>query len=80
MAKKKQQVKKKAKTSSRRTPAKNTESELANSSSAFVRGVLVRGEAAKPSKSGKLPKEATHEIVEDAEGRAVLKRHKFTAY
>jgi len=33
----------------------------------FVRGVLVRGEAAKPEQ-GELPPDATHEIVEEREG------------
>ena len=33
----------------------------------FIRGVLIRGEAAKPTK-GKLPPRVTHEIVEEKEG------------
>ena len=34
----------------------------------FVRGLIARGEAAKPDKDGKLPPHATHEIVEEREG------------
>jgi len=35
---------------------------------AFVRGLIERGEAAKPDQNGKLPPGATHEIVEEVEG------------
>ncbi len=35
---------------------------------AFVRGVIERGEAAKPDRDGRLPPGATHEIVEEVEG------------
>jgi hypothetical protein len=35
---------------------------------AFVRGLIERGEAAKPDQDGKLPPGATHEIVEEVEG------------
>jgi hypothetical protein len=35
---------------------------------AFIRGVMERGEAAKPDRDGKLPSGATHEIVEEVEG------------
>jgi hypothetical protein len=35
---------------------------------AFVRGVIERGEAAKPDREGKLPPGVTHEIIEETEG------------
>ena len=44
----------------------------------FVKGVLVRGEAAKAVK-GKLPPGATHEIVgKGANGLLILKRRRFS--
>lgn len=47
---------------------------------AFVRGVLVRGEAAE-SVGGELPADATHEIVEDAgehDGLPTIRRRRFS--
>lgn len=45
----------------------------------FVRGVLARGEAARPSKKGRLPPGATHEIVDEpAEGLPRLRRRRFS--
>jgi hypothetical protein len=44
----------------------------------FVRGVVIRGEAASPGADGKLPPGATHEIVgTDAEGEPVIERRRF---
>jgi hypothetical protein len=50
-----------------RSPAPASERERA-AKEAFVRGVIERGEAAKPDRHGKLPPGATHEIVEEVEG------------
>jgi len=47
---------------------------------AFVRGVLVRGEAAKPSKAGKLPKDAEFAITSDENGSVTIKRHKLKLF
>jgi hypothetical protein len=45
---------------------------------AFVRGLLARGEAAKPGPDGSLPKGATHEIVGEAEnGLPIVRRRRF---
>ena len=44
----------------------------------FVKGVLVRGEAAKAVK-GKLPPGVTHEIIgKGADGLLILKRRRFS--
>ena len=46
---------------------------------AFVRGVIERGEAAKPDRNGKLPPGATHEIVEEVEGELPkIRRRRFS--
>jgi hypothetical protein len=48
----------------------------------FVRDLLVRGEAVKPDKQGKLPREATHGITEenpDGSAKAV-RRDKFRVW
>ena len=46
---------------------------------AFVRGVIERGEAAKPDRNGKLPPGATHEIVEKTEGELPkIRRRRFS--
>jgi hypothetical protein len=48
---------------------------------AFVEGVVARGEAAKPGPNGKLPPGATHEIVEEREGRPPkLRRRRFSLF
>jgi len=48
---------------------------------AFVRGLVERGEAAKPDAVGKLPPGATHEIVGETEsGLPVVVRRRFAAY
>lgn len=47
----------------------------------FVRGVVIRGEAAEPSEDGALPSGATHEIVEDGDGvLPTLQRKRFSAF
>lgn len=47
----------------------------------FTRGVLIRGEAARPDESGELPSGATHEIVgEDEEGTPVIQRRRYSAF
>lgn len=46
----------------------------------FVRGVITRGEAAKPV-AGELPPGATHEIVEENEGELPkIKRRRFSLF
>ena len=46
----------------------------------FTKGVLIRGEAAKPI-DGKLPSGATHEIVEENdEGLPKIERRRYSAY
>jgi hypothetical protein len=48
---------------------------------AFVRGLVERGEAAKPDGSGKLPPGATHEIVGETEtGLPIVVRRRFSAF
>jgi hypothetical protein len=55
---------------------KKSEEELAEEQ--FVRGLLIRGEAAKPDEHGNLPPGATHEIVEEKEGELPkVKRRRF---
>lgn len=46
---------------------------------AYVEGLVARGEAAR-AVDGALPPGATHEIVEDEEGRTVVRRRRFSAY
>ena len=46
----------------------------------YVRGVLIRGEAAKPIR-GKLPLGATHEIVKENPGELpTIRRRRFSAF
>ena len=47
---------------------------------AFVAGLIARGEAAEPDEDGKLPAGATHELVEDDEGRVTARRRRFSAF
>lgn len=44
------------------------ESEEQTAERKFVEDTLIRGEAAEPDEEGKLPSDATHEIVEEHEG------------
>jgi hypothetical protein len=47
----------------------------------FVKGLVDRGEAAKPDAAGKLPPGATHEIVGETEtGLPIVVRRRFSAY
>jgi len=45
---------------------------------AFVAGLIARGEAARPDADGNLPAGATHELVEDATGRTIARRRRFS--
>jgi hypothetical protein len=46
----------------------------------FVKGLVIRGEAAKPEQC-KLPSGATHEIVgESKKGEFIVKRRRFSAF
>jgi hypothetical protein len=47
---------------------------------AFVDGLIARGEAARPDEQGRLPSGATHELVEDADGRLTARRKRFSAF
>jgi hypothetical protein len=45
---------------------------------AFVRGLMARGEAARPNPDGSLPKGATHEIIGDTpSGLPSVRRRRF---
>lgn len=47
----------------------------------FVRDLLIRGEAAKPSPDGSLPPGATHKIVKEKEGELPeIERERFSIY
>lgn len=47
----------------------------------FVKGVLIRGEAAKPSADGTLPPNVTHKIVDDSEeGLPKIEREGYSIY
>jgi hypothetical protein len=47
-------------------------------SESFVKGLVARGEAARPGKDGSLPSGATHEIVGETEtGAPILRRRRF---
>ena len=56
-------------TRSRAATAASSEpsAEVKRAEEQFKRGLMIRGEAAYPDESGKLPLDATHEIVEPAE-------------
>jgi hypothetical protein len=43
---------------------------------AFVRGLIARGEAARPNADGSLPKGATHEIIGETQGGLPLVRRR----
>jgi hypothetical protein len=46
-----------------------------------VEDTLIRGEAAEPDEEGKLPSDATHEIVEEHEGDLPkIRRRRFKAF
>ncbi len=47
---------------------------------AFVAGLIARGEAAPLDEHGNLPSGATHELVEDADGRPTARRRRFSAF
>jgi hypothetical protein len=47
----------------------------------FVEDTLIRGEAAQADEEGKLPPDATHEVVEEHEGELpTIRRRRFKAY
>ena len=57
----------------RRTSAKDAQ--------IFVRGLIIRGEAAKPTPDGQLPPGATHRIVKEEPGELPeVERERFSAY
>jgi hypothetical protein len=67
--------------SSKTKAGKSETTESGPVSEQFVRGVLVRGEAAKPDAEGKLPLEATHAITEEKEdGTVEVKRARYKTF
>ena len=61
--------------SGKSSPAKDPDAER------FVRDLLIRGEAAKPTPEGDLPPGATHKIVEESEGQLPeVERERFSIY
>jgi hypothetical protein len=70
-----------AKASKKRTRKKVTRAQAIPEPSSgpeqrYLRDLLVRGEAVKPTRSGKLPQGATHAIVDDGE-QLTVKRARF---
>jgi len=66
-----------------KAPAGTPESTKAADDAAekFVEDTLIRGEAAEPDEKGKLPPDATHEIVEEHDGELpTIKRRRFKAF
>ncbi len=51
---------------------------LEDAERAFVAGLIARGEAAPPDEQGNLPAGATHELVEDGQGRLIARRRRFS--
>jgi hypothetical protein len=45
---------------------------------AFVEALVESGQAARPDASGKLPKGATHELVENEKGEVAVVRRRFS--
>jgi hypothetical protein len=82
-AKKTARRKSAAKTSKKRTRKRATPQAVPEPSSGpeqrYVRDLLVRGEAVRPTRSGKLPQGATHAIVDDGE-QVTVKRARFKLY
>lgn len=72
---KKASKKSKSRASSKTRRAKDEDAER------FVRGLLIRGEAAKPGPDGELPPDATHRIVNERPGELPeVERERFSAY
>jgi hypothetical protein len=63
----------------KRTPAPAIPEPSSGPEQRYVRDLLVRGEAARPMPSGKLPKGATHAIVDDG-AQVTVKRARFKLY
>lgn len=64
-----------------RSAAKGTKKELDPTAERFIRDVVIRGEAAKPSADGTLPPGVTHRIVEDKEeSLPTIEREGFSLY
>jgi hypothetical protein len=71
----------KSKNSAPKQTKKQTKKTLDPSATRFVRDLLIRGEAAKPTQSGDLPPGVTHRIVEDdEEGLPTVERERFSLY
>ncbi|GAC1446480.1 MAG: hypothetical protein NVSMB56_05560 [Pyrinomonadaceae bacterium] len=55
--------------------------ENSEASERFVKDILVRGEAAKPTRGAKLPSDATHVITkENSDGTAEIKRVRYKTF
>jgi hypothetical protein len=61
-------------------PGKKKKEELDPAAQRFVRDLLIRGEAARPTPDGDLPPGATHRIVEEDEegGLPTVERERFS--
>jgi len=65
----------------KKNASKQTKKSLSPSAKRFIRDLLIRGEAAKPTPSGDLPPGATHRIAEDdEEGIPTVERERFSLY
>ena len=61
--------------------ARESEEKPDPSAERYVRDLLIRGEAAKPTAEGELPPGATHKIVDDGEeGLPKVERERFSLY
>jgi len=56
----------------------NTGESFEDAEHAFVAALVARGEAARPDEHGNLPPGATHELVEDDQGRLSVRRRRFS--
>ena len=65
-------------TSRTRTPKRKPERPSPEEEAAFSETLIATGEAARPDAQGRLPRGATHEIVEDEAGNVRVVRRRFS--
>ena len=71
---------KRSKAKNARRPTRRTaKTRSARAEEEFTRSLIAHGQAAKVGPDGKLPPGATHELVEDDEGRVKAVRRRFSA-
>ena len=63
--------------SARKKPAEPASAAQSEDEARFIQALIARGEAAR-AVNGELPENATHEIVEDENGRITVVRRRFT--